>query len=197
MRSMFHRHLSVCPIPRTGAATVAILALLMGCAGSGEPHTNHTAHPTPESQDGDAGVEYGPEIAEAVEQIREATAHFHDLEAAVAAGYSRDGGTCLAHPSEGAMGYHHMNHALMDDVLELERPEILTFERTADGEYVMTGVEYIVPKSAWSRSEPPSILGQDLRSAPEMDIWYLHVWVWRDNPNGLFADWNPNVECRR
>lgn len=23
----------------------------------------------------------------------------------------------------------------------------------------------------------------------------LHVWLWRDNPNGLFVNWNPNVTC--
>jgi hypothetical protein len=23
----------------------------------------------------------------------------------------------------------------------------------------------------------------------------LHVWAWKDNPNGTFTNWNPNVSC--
>lgn len=135
-------------------------------------------------------------LASAVRTIREATAAFRSIDAAVAAGYSADGGGCIDNPTMGAMGYHHMNAALLDDVLELERPEILTYERTADGGYELTGVEYVVPLDAWTRDEPPVILGEPLRRAPSLGIWYLHVWVWRDNPDGLFADWNPAVSCR-
>jgi len=137
----------------------------------------------------------GPEVAEAVRVIRTATASFRDLDEAVAAGYSRDGGTCMANPSEGGMGFHHTNQSLMDGTLEVRRPEILTYRRTADGEYELTGVEYVVPKDTWSGEEPPRILGQDLRSSSSLGLWYLHVWVWTPNPNGLFADWNPYVEC--
>ena len=25
--------------------------------------------------------------------------------------------------------------------------------------------------------------------------WYLHVWAWRKNPEGMFADFNPAVQC--
>lgn len=138
---------------------------------------------------------YGPEVAEAVKDIRAATAPFRDLEEAVAAGYSRDGGRCMDNLPEGAMGYHHTNHDLLDDTLELERPEILTFQRTAGGDYELTGVEYVVPKDRWSAPEPPSIMGQELRSSTGLGLWYLHVWVWEPNPNGLFANWNPNVRC--
>jgi hypothetical protein len=191
-------------IPRRA---LVVLVAITGCANGNPPPDRasensgtHAMEPAGSAGPGPHGSDiraaHGPEVADAVEQIRRATAHFQDLELAVAAGYSRDGGACLEHPPEGAMGYHHMNRAWMDDVLELERPEILNFERSADGGYELTGVEYIVPRSAWTASEPPSILGQELRTAPGMDIWYLHVWVWRENPNGLFADWNPSVACR-
>jgi hypothetical protein len=26
-------------------------------------------------------------------------------------------------------------------------------------------------------------------------LYELHVWAWRDNPNGTFVDWNPQVSC--
>jgi hypothetical protein len=35
--------------------------------------------------------------------------------------------------------------------------------------------------------------GQD--EDDHFDFWALHVWAWRRNPAGLFADWNPNLEC--
>jgi hypothetical protein len=137
----------------------------------------------------------GSEVAEAVREIRAATVSFHDLNEAVAAGYSRDGGSCMANPPAGGMGFHHANRSLMDGTIEVRKPQILTYRRTADGEYELTGVEYVIPKDQWSDSEPPRIMGQDLRSSSSLGLWYLHVWVWTPNPNGLFADWNPNVEC--
>jgi hypothetical protein len=197
-------------------ATLATLtALFSACGGTGapgmtpqdEPH----AAPAPASMQthehqSDAGAARASDapgmgmaidLDTAIEQIRAATASFRDLEQAVAAGYSREGGRCLDNPPHGAMGYHHQNAALLDDVLELERPEILTYERTASGGYELTGVEYIVPLDAWSGDAPPQILDQPLRRAPSLGIWYLHVWVWRENPSGVFADWNPNVTCGR
>ena len=87
--------------------------------------------------------------------------------------------------------------AVLDDRIELERPEILVYERLPDGEYRLNGVEYIVPFSVWpaDAAEPPTVMGQDLKPAPRLRLWYLHVWIWLENPSGLFADWNPRVTC--
>jgi hypothetical protein len=30
---------------------------------------------------------------------------------------------------------------------------------------------------------------------PAPTHWSLHVWLWKDNPNGLFAAFNPDVSC--
>ena len=43
-------------------------------------------------------------------------------------------------------------------------------------------------------TEPPTIMGQKLKRAEKLGIWYFHVWSESGNPSGLFADWNPNVE---
>jgi hypothetical protein len=30
----------------------------------------------------------------------------------------------------------------------------------------------------------------------ELPAFYtLHVWAWKDNPNGAFVNWHPNVSC--
>jgi hypothetical protein len=52
-----------------------------------------------------------------------------------------------------------------------------------------------VPFGAWAGSEPPELFGQHFHRNEAFGIWALHVWVWRNNPSGLFADWNPRVSC--
>ena len=131
-----------------------------------------------------------------LERIRIATAAFKSLDAAVAAGYQRNVPQCIAHPTLGGMGYHHTNDALLDDKLDLDHPEILVYAKTATGEYKLNGVEFYVPFSAHPRtSTPPEIMGQQLKPFDPGKFWYLHVWVWTDNPSGMFADWDPEVKC--
>lgn len=131
--------------------------------------------------------------------MRTATARFVVLDSAVAAGYPRDVTQCIAHAEHaelGAMGFHHVKRALVDTTLEVERPEILLYERRPDGQYRLNGVEYIVPYRLWSRdSTPPRLMGLDLKREDNLKLWYLHMWVWTDNPAGLFADYNPAVAC--
>jgi hypothetical protein len=142
------------------------------------------------TQTGDAAVDR--EIA----RIRAVTAKLRKLDDAVAAGYPRTVPNCVAHPEHGGMGYHHIKSALYDAKLEVERPEILVYGYSAKGEYRLNGVEYVVPYTAISRdAEPPVIMGQKLKRADGLQIWYLHVWTGLDNPSGLFADWNPGVRC--
>jgi len=52
-----------------------------------------------------------------------------------------------------------------------------------------------VPIPAWKSAEPPRIMGQALKKADRLGIWYLHVWTWESSPSGLFSDWNPKVTC--
>jgi hypothetical protein len=131
-----------------------------------------------------------------LERIRTATAAFKSLDAAVAAGYQRNVPQCIAHPTLGGMGYHHTNDALRDDKLDLDHPEILVYGKTSTGEYRLNGVEFYVPFSAHPRtSAPPEIMGHQLTPFDPGKFWYLHVWVWTDNPSGMFADWDPDVKC--
>ena len=67
-----------------------------------------------------------------------------------------------------------------------------------DGRYRLNGVEYIVPYSARPRdATPPRIMGLSLKRADRLQLWYLHAWIWQENPSGMFADWNPTVHCLR
>jgi hypothetical protein len=139
---------------------------------------------------------YEPQVAVAIDSLRAATRPFLALDSAVAAGYPREVPDCLVHEHHGAMGYHHVNRNYVDAKLDVERPEILLYERLPTGDYRLNGMEFIVPYRAWPRdSIAPVLIGQKLKHEDNLNIWYLHVWPWTRNPDGLFADFNPVVQC--
>jgi hypothetical protein len=135
-------------------------------------------------------------VAAGIEQLRVATRPFHQLDAAVAAGYAAKVDACLVHEHHGAMGYHHVNSKYVDAKIDVAKPEILLYERMADGSYKLNGVEFIVPYRAWPRdSVAPVLMAQQLKHEDNLKIWYLHVWAWSNNQDGVFADFNPDVKC--
>ncbi len=169
----------------------------VGCAGGSVRH-DHAAQGTAQMRFSGDVAQSGMQstVARDTARLRAATAAFRSLDAAVAAGYSSSGGSCIGHPTQGAMGFHHTNEKLVDDRVELERPEILVYRRTPSGEYLLSGVEYFVPFSVTPRTaEPPTVMGQQLKPFDQGKFWYLHAWIWLENPSGLFADWNPKVSC--
>jgi hypothetical protein len=136
------------------------------------------------------------------ETVRQATAQFKDVEAAKAAGYGLLHG-CASGPQEGAMGVHYANGQLAGDgTLDAATPEALLYE-PKDGKLQLVGVEYVVIAEDWhaSHEAPPVLMGQlfNYVSAPNrygLPAFYeLHVWAWKRNPAGIFADWNPRVSC--
>ena len=136
----------------------------------------------------------GESVDRDIARARNATAQFKSVDKAIAAGYPRKT-ECVANPPQGAMGYHFQNDSMLDTTLDVERPEVLVYEKLSDGTFKLNGVEYLVPISAWKNSEAPAIMGQKLKKAERLGIWYLHVWIWEPSPSGVFADWNPRVKC--
>jgi hypothetical protein len=136
------------------------------------------------------------EVLAGVTTIRAATARFARLDSAVAVGYPHDSPECYANGPAGAMGYHHVNRGYVDAQLDLEKPEILLYERHPDGRYTLSAVEFIIPYRLWpADSAAPVLLGVHLKRYDDLRIWSVHMWVWKENPSGLFADWNPTVQC--
>jgi hypothetical protein len=141
--------------------------------------------------------------------VRKATARFHSIDAAMAAGYElgyvNGAGVriitgCIAHPTAGAMGYHFFNKLLVDDLAVDElNPEGLVYAPGPDGSLQLAAVEYVVPGAGSNPpgvSVPPSVLGMEMHIlVPAVGFYILHAWVWRHNPAGMFADWNPEVIC--
>ena len=96
---------------------------------------------------------------------RQATARFHHLPAAEAAGYQlfRDaqGIACIDLPGTGAMGVHFVNGSLVgDDVLDPQRPEALVYEQRGNNMHLVA-LEYIVFQSVWEEhhSGRPRLFG--------------------------------------
>ena len=101
----------------------------------------------------------------------------------------------------GAMGVHFINMGLVGPKLDSTKPQVLLYEPVGD-KLVLTGAEWFVP-TAVSKT-PPTILGHQLMGpmeghAPimpaELHHWDLHVWLYKNNPNGMFEPTNPAVKC--
>ena len=130
-------------------------------------------------------------------ELRALTARFHDLDEAMAAGYTVLVTPCLALPGTGAMGFHYGNPAYINDpAVNYLQPELLLYEPQKNGKLRFVGVEYIIPFALLpSTATPPTLLGQTMHTDFAGNLWALHAWVGRHNPAGMFADWNPKVSC--
>ena len=146
-----------------------------------------------------------PQENELVQAVRDATAKFKTVTnvAGPGEGYELNFG-CVSGGDYGAMGLHYINMPLVGDgEIKADQPEIILFEPTANGGIQITGVDYIVDAATWDsrHSGPPELMGQlfhffDKPNRFGLDPFYtLHVWAWKDNPNGTFTNWNPNVSC--
>lgn len=128
-------------------------------------------------------------------ELRRGTSKYQDLEKAEKDGYVLNEKHCVeGPPEEGNMGFHAINRDLIDKELSPSEPEILVYERK-DDDYNLVAVEFASMHS--TDEDSPEILGHKMHlAAPPLPFnWALHVWAWKNNPNGLFADWNPRVEC--
>lgn len=125
-----------------------------------------------------------------------ATAAYQDVEEAEADGYASTLGTlgCFEDPARGGMGLHYLDESLMDGTVSATAPEALVYELDNNGEIAgLVGHEYIVPVDAWTSSEPPELFGRHFHQHATLPLWVLHAWVWKDNPDGMFEDYNPKV----
>jgi hypothetical protein len=165
------------------------IALLAGC-GSDPTPTQATSDLQPQTASQAASVQQD------LATLRQVTAQFHDFDTASHAGWSTPITGCMVDPAgAGGMGYHYGNTKLIDGSVRVDEPELLLYEPEQNGRLRLVAVEYIVPLTAWTSSVPPRLFGRDFKVNQAFQIWGLHAWVWKDNPSGMFADWNPVITC--
>ena len=132
--------------------------------------------------------------------------------------------TMMGRPeAEGAMGIHYLRPDLLGISAppnprvdgtgihtDFRQPSVLLYEPQADGSLALVGVENLVFRAAWEaagNTEPPAFHGLAYDRMEDDPVTGLdeahnfmphydrHVWVHRDNPNGVFTPFNPAVTC--
>lgn len=141
--------------------------------------------------------QHGADVEQQLQAVRRATVAFHDPAAAETAGYHMEeeciSAASVGAPAElGAMGYHFVNPALVDGTFEPTKPEALVYEKRGDGSLHLVAVEYL-----FVGEEAPEFADtvHFHEFLPPFADFALHAWVWQGNPNGTFAEFNPNVSC--
>jgi hypothetical protein len=160
--------------------------------------------------------------AQTLDALRQLTAPLHDVDAARAAGFglfkappltATDG--CISSATDGGMGYHYTRgNNLADDAVELLDPEFLVYAPTnaprKDGEARtrLAALEYFLPYSAkWPGPDDPNFKRKptlhdfpSMSELPEISFaasrfggWMFHIWLWENNPAGMFNNWNTAV----
>lgn len=141
-------------------------------------------------------------------RLRAATARFHRISVVEDAGYQLGYiepfllAHCIVHPTDGAMGFHWFNHDKIHDTeIDPLRPEAMVYAPRRNGSLRLAAVEWVVPKGLWEAEHgvgaaPPTVLGHEMHILnPDLGWYVAHAWVWMHNPSGVFADWNPRVNC--
>ena len=128
------------------------------------------------------------------DKVRAFNKRFEDVKVAVAEGYAPI--PCASGIDGGAMGVHYVNaEYLKDEIPDIKRPQAVMYEPQPTGKMELVAVEYITLKG------PASLDGQlfSFTGSPNRyglgPFYQLHVWAWKSNPRGPFADMNPNVTC--
>lgn len=152
-----------------------------------------------------------PKVSPVLEEVRAALDRYRDPIAAVHDGYFSTLG-CVHYPegggegevpyAAGGMGVHFFNVGLVSPVLDSLKPQVLIYEPVNDT-LRLVAAEWFVPL-ATGVTERPTLFGHPMDGPMEghhplmpqgMHHWDLHVWLWKDNPVGLFSPTNPSVTC--
>ena len=158
-----------------------------------------------------SGRAQGPALPPELERVRAALEKYQDPYVAVRDGYFSTVG-CVHYPQPGGagrvpyvaggMGIHFLNPQLVGPVPDPMRPAILLYE--PDGNKLrLIGAEWFVPLATGVK-ERPSVFGRPFDGPMEghepllpkgLHHYDLHVWLWKENPAGLFSPTNPRVTC--
>ncbi|MDP8932514.1 MAG: hypothetical protein M3O70_29185 [Actinomycetota bacterium] len=135
-------------------------------------------------------------------RLKQVTAAYHNDALAIAGEYEATD-QCVA-SEQGGMGYHYAKVEWIDEFIDQNQPEALLYAPAEKGTRKLTGIEYVkvdADQNVNTDDDRPSLFGQPFDGPmpghePGMPVHYdLHVWVWRTNPQGVFAQWNPRVTC--
>ena len=183
-------------------ATVALMGPLSTSVSAQAGHT-HAATPQ------QSALSLGQ--SELLSIVRQSTERFKDVTVAQNEGYQPALG-CVSGPDAGAMGLHYikgefvMNTPLLPNGdIDPTKPQAVIYEPLSGGGQRLIGTEYVIVAEGWDKAHPqnpPQLKGQlfhfiDSPNRFGLPAFYeLHVWAWKENPNGAFVNWHPEVSCQ-
>jgi len=152
------------------------------------------------------------ELTPELKQAREALSKYENPIAAVYDGYFSTVG-CVQYAKAGAeghvpyppggMGVHFLNVGLLGAPLDPAKPQILVYEPVAGGKLKLAAAEWFIPLSPEMKGRP-ELFGKPFDGPMEghhplmplaLHHYDLHVWLWKDNPAGMFSPTNPKLKC--
>src|SRR5215472_16250032 len=182
---------------------VIALALMNFCPVDALAQQSHVHQPA--AQQDQLTPDQKRELGALIKVVRESTARFKDVSVAEKEGYALQFG-CVSGSDSGAMGLHYVNGALVaSGIIDATHPQIVIYEPSRDGSFKLIGADYLVLADTWHAQHPdgpPQLMGQLFHyfESPNrfgLPAFYtLHVWAWKENPNGAFVNWHPNVSCK-
>ncbi len=116
--------------------------------------------------------------------------------------YPNGGGEGAMQYKPGAMGVHFLNLGTLGPTLDPAKPQVLIYEPNGD-KLKLVAAEWFVPVEL-VKGPVPKIFGQELGGPMEghkplmpdgLHHYDLHVWLWKNNPEGVFSPTNPAVTC--
>lgn len=189
------------------------LALGVGVACDGPEPTEATAV---DHEDHFMAFPASPDVNRKIADLRRWSASFHTLEGAAAAGYTVNIG-CIDETVNGVdpnlargMGYHVTRgdvDLVNDGAVDIDTPEFLVFaphpldaqipKEERLGRARLIGFDYYVPAVDWPHSDPPEFFGVPFNWSEAFQGWIRHIWLWGNNPQGMYEDFNQAVPlCR-
>jgi hypothetical protein len=186
--------------PTAWAISFVLLSFCSSCALAQDGHAHEM---TPQHQ-GQASDPKNSANA-LIKIVRESTERFKDVSVAEAEGYALQFG-CVSGPDSGAMGLHYVNGTLVNQgTLDPTKPQIVIYEATPQGGLKLIGADFLLLADAWDKKNqgPPELMGQlfhyfEFPNRFGLPAFYtLHVWAWKENPNGAFVNWHPKVSCEQ
>ena len=182
--------------------TTARVAAALTLAGSALTVAVTAPGSVAESRAGDGHASVGSQSAGLAELKKSLRPLVDSPAAAEAAGYQR--GTGCVDSATGGMGYHYFDMELVMAPMDPMRPPVLVYVPGDDGRLTLGAVEWFqvdADQDLTTDADRPSLFGRPFDGPMAgheegMPVHYdLHAWVFRPNPAGVFASYNPKVSC--